>query len=268
MAAKSPPATTEPLLTQIFQMTSFPQLPDMGPSRKPSAPSRTTSDLKTTRSLFPISVPKDLTAQAVQDLRLVFATFQETDRAVISVSQLADIVELMGDPRPDISVLRSCLSALSNGNTSTTRILDFKKFLRFFVSHLHGGHLPVRSREIFKAFDYDGNAHVTAEELQESLTGMGMSLNLEEACAMTSVADGTCERAVDYAEFKQILKRIEQKIKHSPSFARTSIPSTMAMAKIIGTPDTTPQTAGASSTPKNQFMKLSPMNDKNKPFKE
>lgn len=129
------------------------------------------------------TVPKDLTAQVVRGLRLVLATFQETDLSVVFVSQLAGIVKLMDESPLDISVLRSSLPALSNGNTSATRVIDFKKFLRFFVYYLHGGHLPVRSCEIYKAFDHISDGQVTAEELQESLTGMGMSLNGEEALA-------------------------------------------------------------------------------------
>lgn len=89
---------------------------------------------------------------------------------------------------------------------------------------------------------------------------MGMSLNAEEALAMTSVADGSVESALDYAEFKQIMKRIDQEIKSSPSFVRTRVPSAMIMSKIIGTPDTTPSTAGSSSTLRDPFLKLSPVN--------
>ncbi len=148
----------------------------------------------------------------------MFASFQESDRGIITISQLADIVELLGDPRPDISVLRALLQKISDEDeSSSTRVIDFKKFLRFFVCHLYGGHLPVRSREIFSAFDCDTNASVSAVELQESLTSMGMSLNAEEALAMTYVADGSIEGEVNYHEFKQICRRIDSEISHRPS---------------------------------------------------
>eukprot|EP00171_Calliarthron_tuberculosum_P004948 IDg4948t1 len=77
-------------------------------------------------------VSGDLTCQAVCDLRTVFATYQKNARSAISLEQLADIIELLGDPRPCIQELTMAIGASSND-------IDFKMFVRFFVSHVRGG---------------------------------------------------------------------------------------------------------------------------------
>lgn len=42
---------------------------------------------------------------------------------------------------------------------------------------------------------------------------MGMTINREEAIAMTSIADTSTDQMIEYAEFKGICKRIDKHIK-------------------------------------------------------
>lgn len=212
---------------------------------------------------MPEDVPRDLTDQAVRDLRVLFAAFQETERSIISMARLADIVELLGEPRPDLSRLQAIIASLYPGGASASgRVIDFKMFLRFFVTHLFGGNVPVRSREIFSAFDSDTNASVSAAELQESLTIMGMPLNEEEALAMTSVIDGAVDGEVNYYEFKQICRIIESEIAVCPSAQMRSLkPNDAVWANRfpITSPDTTPSSMASKETPENGF-RPSPVN--------
>lgn len=147
-------------------------------------------------------VPSDLTCKAVCDLRLVFATFQKNARATITLDQLADIIELLGDPRPTAEEL-TAISNISNEE------IDFKQFVRFFVAHVRGGAFGVCAREVFRAMDCDDSGRVSAKELQDSLTSMGMSLNADEALAMTSVADTSREGEISYLQFRSILRRAD-----------------------------------------------------------
>lgn len=163
-------------------------------------------------------VPMDLAVQAVRDLRIVFACFQKTKHPVITINQLADIVELLGEPRPAISNLQTIVTQLVHDkNDSFSDKIDFKKFVRFFVSRLQGSNIMVRAKDIFRALDVDDSGEVSAEEIQESLRNMGLSLNSDEVLAMTSVADTSKEGEISYNQFHQIWRRIDSELEDKPA---------------------------------------------------
>lgn len=164
---------------------------------------------------FEQSESEDLTVQAVRDLRIVFACFQDTDRAVININQLVDIVELLGDPRPNIADIHAMVTETYFDPTDLNNYeneIDFKKFVRFFVFRLHGKNIKVRTKEIFRALDCDDSGEVSAVEIQESLKSMGLFLNTDEVFAMTTFADTSKGGEINYNQFRQIWRRVDSEL--------------------------------------------------------
>lgn len=156
-------------------------------------------------------VLNDLTVEAVRDLRVVFACYQSRASSTITIHQLADIVELLGDPRPTTSNLKTTMSESVTGSCELEfDRVNFKTFVRFFINRLSAKNVGVRSKEIFRALDWDNSGEVSAEELQESLKNMGLSLNKDEVLAMTSVADTSKEGQINYSQFKHVWKRVDE----------------------------------------------------------
>lgn len=177
-------------------------------------------------------IPSDLSLQTVHDLRIVFACYQNTDRGTITIHQLADIVELLGDPRPSVSDLRHILSETDDElSEQSEESITFKMFVRFIVVRLQRINVHVRSKEIFRALDCDNSGEVSAAELKESLMSMGLSLNNEEVLAMTSVADTSKEGEINYSQFKQVCRRVDKGHDHKVATVETKIVKNKSMIR-------------------------------------
>ncbi len=162
-------------------------------------------------------VPQDRIAQAVIDLRIAFCAFQTDNKPTIKLRRLAEVVQLMMPKKEQPPTAKELAEMVgidtSDGFENLWELnIDFKQFTRMFVTHINTGHIDVRTKEIFRAMDCDDSGEITAEELEESLTSMGMSINSEEALAMTSIADTSNEGLISYLQFKQICKRIDRQI--------------------------------------------------------
>ena len=181
--------------------------------------------------------PRDRIEQAVMDLRIVFCAFQTGNKPVITLRKLGEVVKLMvpDKEQPTAEELAEMvgIDCASEFESLWDVNVDFKQFTRMFVTHMNTGHIDVRTKEIFRAMDCDDSGEITAQELEESLTSMGMSLNPAEAFAMTSIADTSNEGLISYPQFKQICKRIDRQIIEEAK-ARTALPDTDESKKLTG----------------------------------
>lgn len=113
-------------------------------------------------------VPRDITCEAVNDLRIVFATYQVDSNSFILLRHLLDITQMMGvktEKIPTAEKLGSMAGLEINDDAWETKV-TFKDFVRFFIIlNMDNKKVEVRTKDIFRALDCDDSGEITAEEL-------------------------------------------------------------------------------------------------------
>merc|ERR1719474_153202 len=85
--------------------------------------------------------------------------------------------------------------------------IDFPEFLSMMERKMSQNEESDELREVFKAFDIDGNGFISASELSHVMTKLGEKLTDEEINEMIQEADTNKAGKVSYEEFVAIFKR-------------------------------------------------------------
>ena len=120
-------------------------------------------------------VPRDITCEAVNDLRVVFAAYQLEGTSSILLRHLVEIMQMMGSNAGNIPTSTKIAEMagvdIAGHENPWEAKLGFKDFLRFFaVFNISNKTVEVKAKDIFRAMDCDDSGEITAEELGKLLT--------------------------------------------------------------------------------------------------
>lgn len=102
-------------------------------------------------------VPRDITCEAVNNLRIVFATYQQGSKPYILLRHLVEIMQMMGDSSNTIptstKIAEMASVELAGVENHWEAEICFKDFLCFFVDFNMNKKRDVKSKGIFRALD-------------------------------------------------------------------------------------------------------------------
>ncbi|CAN8072195.1 unnamed protein product [Agarophyton chilense] len=160
----------------------------------------------------------DLLTCSINDLHRVFDLFDLTKDKRMDLRELRQVVRLTSQNPPDtdtiLHYLRQALRLAPDDPPPTS--IDFNQFLDFFaVYNLDMG--DVHNDEIFQVLDEDESGTISAAELAKVMNVFGVTITMDEALAMTDVADEfnpapavLRKNHIDRTDFLNIMKRLQQ----------------------------------------------------------
>lgn len=123
-------------------------------------------------------VPRDITCEAVNDLRIVFVTYQIAGNSFMLLRHLLEITQMMGVktekiPTPAKLASMAGIEIPNSIEDAWAAQVEFKDFVRFFIIlNMDNKKVEVRTKDIFRALDCDDSGEITAEELGKLLTSI------------------------------------------------------------------------------------------------
>lgn len=214
-----------------------------------------TSTTASDRTVTTMEVPSgaDLTADAIRDFHAVFTLFDRRNENSIQLAELSDVLALLGERRHSDAELRDMVADCHDADPDEEDLepieaLDFKQFLRFIAVFMRDKHTAVRSSDVFHALDCDDSGNISASELHRVLTRFGMSLNMDEAIAMATLADEGHDGEINIHEFKNIIRLVNKEGKGTlPNASKASFSTPMTEASFdLEDKTSAPQVRGAN----------------------
>jgi Ca2+-binding EF-hand superfamily protein len=130
----------------------------------------------------------DYATDSRRQLKDLFDMYDRDGNGTLAIPEVRELLTLLeGTPPTDeeLKMLVSRVMAMGEGEGSEVlESLDFKGFVRFMKIVTADDDRPVTARQIFRAFDADGNGKISGQELHEYAVSVGLDLSRSEADAM------------------------------------------------------------------------------------
>lgn len=130
----------------------------------------------------------DITTRAISDFKYVFNLFDINKDGNIHLNEFGQIIELLGDQRPNDKQLRD-LIAEAAGTPKGQRVpdyLNFQHFLNFFA--VYDTYQDINEDDIFNVLDTEHTGIISSRELAKTLHAFGINLAQDEVDAMADFA--------------------------------------------------------------------------------
>lgn len=146
----------------------------------------------------------DISSLPLDKIKQYRDTFHDIDRdrsGTISLDELREYFKLHGR-EIDERVLRSVVSLIDTDNSGE---LDFTEFVQFMTRTTTTEDVESLIRTAFKVFDKDGKGYLLADNLRDTITNMGISLNQQDLDEIMAEADTDGNGKLDEQEFVDIV---------------------------------------------------------------
>ncbi|XP_037505744.1 calmodulin-beta [Rhipicephalus sanguineus] len=172
-------------------------------SKKDSAPGG--SDGGGGRSVSDSS-ESQLSEVEIAKLREVFALYDKDGNGAICIEELGIMMRAMGENLTEGELKEMIAMADTDGNGT----VDFPEFLALMTELKGTADTEEDNREVFRVLDRDGNGFITATELRQFVSAIGMKLTDEEVDEMIREADMDGDGQLNYEEFVAVMTSTEQ----------------------------------------------------------
>jgi Ca2+-binding EF-hand superfamily protein len=134
----------------------------------------------------------DYATDTRRQLKDLFSIYDRDGNGTLGLVEVRELLTLLeGTPPTDmeLKMLVAKVMAMGEGEGGEElESLDLDGFVRFMEIVTADDNRPVTARQIFRAFDIDGNGKLTAQELHEYAMSVGMDMSRSEADAMVQRA--------------------------------------------------------------------------------
>eukprot|EP01088_Endostelium_zonatum_P006392 TRINITY_DN18514_c0_g1_i1.p1 TRINITY_DN18514_c0_g1~~TRINITY_DN18514_c0_g1_i1.p1 ORF type:complete len:149 (-),score=41.91 TRINITY_DN18514_c0_g1_i1:23-469(-) len=143
-------------------------------------------------------VKSKFTQDQVDEYTQVFNNFDRNKDGTIDASELSVVMRDLGltSTKRDVEQMIASVDKDKNGT------IDLEEFMILMQGMINR---PVDYREIFKAFDVNGDGYVTAKELKAVMNSIGELISDADVQMMIDQADGDSDGRVSYTEFVNFL---------------------------------------------------------------
>lgn len=134
------------------------------------------------------------------ELKEIFCKFDKDGDNSITELELGSLFRSLG-LKPNQQQLEALLH---RADTNSNGLIEFQEFVDLLVPELNDEALPYTEeqlRDLFRAFDRDGNGFITAVELAHSMARLGHALTAKELTEMIKEADTDGDGRISYSEF-------------------------------------------------------------------
>ncbi|XP_031130020.1 calmodulin-like protein 3 [Ipomoea triloba] len=140
-----------------------------------------------------------------EELSRVFEMFDRNGDGHITKAELSDSLENMGIYIPDADLVAMIEKIDINGDGR----VDIDEFGALYQSIMDERDEEEDMREAFNVFDINGDGFISVEELKSVLSSLGLKQgrSLEDCKKMIVKVDTDGDGMVDFAEFKQMMRR-------------------------------------------------------------
>ena len=153
---------------------------------------------------------KEINREVVQgfhdpDLKEAFELFDEDKDGEITIDELQKIMNLHGF-YPTNEELQTMIENVDSNKNGT---IDYDEFLMMMNTMREDAENFDDEDEIthaFKVFDKDGDGLITAEEIRQTMIGLGENVSEAEVKAMVGEADINGDGFIDFSEFSNLMK--------------------------------------------------------------
>lgn len=148
---------------------------------------------------------ENLSEDKIQEFKEAFEIFDQDKNGYISVNELREILNNLGQNPNDKELDEIINEADSDGDGN----IDFKEFLCFMAKRMRDTDTEDELIEAFKLFDNDGNGVVSVSKLKEVFYSLNDErISLEEIDLMIGLADLDNDGFINYEELiKMVMNR-------------------------------------------------------------
>lgn len=152
----------------------------------------------------------DITAHAISDFKYVFNLFDLNKDGNIHLNEFGQIIELLGDQRPNDKELRNIIQEATTDIPDGQPVpdyLNFQHFLNFFA--VYDTYQDISDDDIFDVLDTEHTGIISSRELAKTLHAFGVNLTQDEVDAMADFASARHNTThFSKAEFQDLSLRL------------------------------------------------------------
>ncbi|MCO5558399.1 hypothetical protein L7F22_011980 [Adiantum nelumboides] len=142
-----------------------------------------------------------LDEEQLTELKEIFSKFDRDGDGSLTELELGSLLRSLG-LKPNKQQLESLLY---RADTNSNGLIEFQEFVDLLAPELSSKDTRPYSEEqlknLFRAFDRDGNGYITAAELAHSMARLGHALTANELSEMIKEADTDGDGQISYPEF-------------------------------------------------------------------
>ncbi|CRL00886.1 CLUMA_CG014137, isoform A [Clunio marinus] len=148
---------------------------------------------------------EQISEKQMKKFKVAFSVFDKNDDGIITIEELGNVMELLGQKPSKTAMLSMIREADVNGNG----VIDFPEFVTLMLERIKNPDSDLEIHELFCAIDKDSNGLISALELQQMLTGFVGDLKDEEFNEIFRDTDIDNDGYIDYDEFMKMMKSLE-----------------------------------------------------------
>ncbi|EFB23090.1 hypothetical protein PANDA_009126, partial [Ailuropoda melanoleuca] len=146
---------------------------------------------------------EQLSEEQVAKFKAAFSRFDTNGDGTINTQELGAVMRALGQDLSEAELKH----LIAQVDTDGDGVISFQEFLAEMVKRMKSWGSEQDMREVFRAFDLDGNGHISVDELKQAMSTLGEKLSQEELDAMIQEADVDKDGQVNYEEFLRILSQ-------------------------------------------------------------
>ncbi|XP_012520381.1 PREDICTED: calmodulin-like protein 5 [Propithecus coquereli] len=144
---------------------------------------------------------ESLSEEEVAQFKEVFKRVDKDRDGKIDAKELGEAIQAMGKKLSEEEV-KKIIEKLDSNHDGT---ISFPEFLAELGKKVQGSGSEQDLRATFRAFDLDGDGHISVDELRQAIAQLGVQLSQEELDALVREADTNQDGQVDFEEFARVL---------------------------------------------------------------
>ncbi|KAK8521395.1 hypothetical protein V6N13_077502 [Hibiscus sabdariffa] len=148
--------------------------------------------------------PSDAAAATMpnnDELKRVFDQFDVNKDGYISVTELRDVLIAMGSNYSEEEVKR----VMDDIDTDNDGYINFTEFSSFWATSSDAVNAASELKEAFDMYDVNKNGLISATELHQVLSRLGMTFSIDDCVGMIKSVDSDNDGHVNFEEFKQMM---------------------------------------------------------------